>query len=396
MKIFLSFVFMFCTLGVYAQDYYLTKDKNKTPLAVESVEGIAQTLKNRGKDGKYKPVILSKNASEAVYVLAPVSLKSDSDEDASVIGNYNDEDESEVLEPGSFIISLTLKDTPEDIQSALKEYSEESGEEIRPAYGKKTYGRINYNVCSFSTKDSKNMILTAPYNGRYISINYMASSKPDPKTAQGTKISRGEAALGIVVSSLNRAVFNTSGKGVSENKNINSPLPAEGVNAVSEPAEEKHAPVLENWLSKNISARSVRFSFDINEGDNTYSYIMLLPASIAAKPEGKDEARIILKQDADSIMWLEPVFKNSRAYNEEALNKYAPGKKLTQNPVRKIKAAGKNVNFIRKTALNVNSSSYFFKEGGRSFVLSFIAPSSKLTAYEKDSAAVLNGFKSAN
>ena len=141
MKLFLSFVFMFCALGVYAQDYYLTKEKNKTPLAVESVEGIAKTLKSLGKDGKYKPVILSKNAAEAVYVLAPVSLNTDSDEDLSVISNY-DQSEEEISKPGAFAISAALKNEPEDIKSGIKEYSEEYGEEIRPQYTKRTYGRI--------------------------------------------------------------------------------------------------------------------------------------------------------------------------------------------------------------------------------------------------------------
>ena len=389
MKLFLSFVFMFCALGVYAQDYYLTKEKNKTPLAVESVEGIAKTLKSLGKDGKYKPVILSKNAAEAVYVLAPVSLNTDSDEDLSVISNY-DQSEEEISKPGAFAISAALKNEPEDIKSGIKEYSEEYGEEIRPQYTKRTYGRINYDVCSFSTKEAKIIILTAPYNGKYISFNYMASPNADPKSVSGAKISRGEAALGIIASSLNRAVF---ASGAAKQNAVQTPKISEPAAA---PAEERTAPVLEDWSSKNISAREVQFSFNIAENDKTYSYIMTLPVGISAKPEGKEDARIILKQEADALMWLEPVFKNSRSYNDEVLAKYAPGKKFTQNPTRKIKIAGKGVNFVRKTALNVNASSYFFAEGGRRFVLSFVTPSSKLTSYESAASAVLNKFKSAD
>ncbi len=389
MKLFLSFVFMFCALGVYAQDYYLTKEKNKTPLAVESVEDITKTLKSRGKDGKYKPVILSKNASEAVYVLAPVSLNADGDEDLSVISNY-DQSEEEISKPGAFAISAALKSEPEDIKDEIKEYSEEYDDDIRPQYTKRTYGRINYDVCSFSTKEAKIIILTAPYNGKYISFNYMASLNADPKAIPGAKISRGEAALGIIASSLNRAVFTAA----------DAKQKAEQTPKISEPAfeatEERTAPVLEDWSSKNISAREVQFSFNITENDKTYSYIMTLPVAIAAKPEGKEGARIILKQESDAVMWLEPVFKNSRSYNDEALAKYAPGKKFTQNPTRKIKISGKDVSFVRKTALNVNASSYFFAEGGRRFVLSFVTPSSKLTSYESAASSVLNKFKSAD
>lgn len=389
MKIFLSFVFMFCAFGVYAQDYYLTKEKNKTPLSVESVAGIAQTLKSRGKDGKYKPVILSKNASEAVYVLAPASLYADGDEDVFVISNYNQEEE-ELSKPGAFAISAALKSEPEDIKNGIKEYSEEYGEEIRPQYTKRTYGRINYDVCSFSTKEAKIIILTAPYNGKYISINYMASPNADPKAVPGAKISKGEAALGIIASSLNRAVFTG---GAAKQNAEQTPKISEPAH---EPAEERTAPILEDWSSKNISAREVQFSFNISENDKTYSYQMTLPVGISAGPEGKNDARIILKQEADAVMWLEPVFKNSRAYNDEVLAKYAPGKKFTQNPTRKIKIAGKDVSFSKKTALNVNASSYFFGEGGRRFVLSFVTPSSKLTSYETAASAVLSKFKSAD
>lgn len=389
MKTVLALLFMSVSFTALAQDYYLTEDRNKHPLRVSSVQDINKVLKDQGKADKYQPLILTQNASEALFLLVPASLNVRKGEKGFLVSNYDIEANAEDVNDG-FDINISLRDEAEDIKARIAEYSLESGEKVKPLFSKKMYGRIMYEVCTFDMGELSSIILTAPFNGKFVELNYMTPKKTqnDPLEGKKTDIAnkKGEAALGIAASSLNKALL---GKSAPKGGKISSDV--EGAQGGK---KERPAPELSDWMVKKLSPRNLQASFNINEGEEVYSYVIVLPEESSPKPQDEKEGRITIKEEADAIMWLEPVYKNSKNFNDEMTDKYAPEKNFTQNPGRKIKRGGKDISFVKKTALNVNSYSYFFNEGGRKFVLSFIAPSSKLKDYEILSGEVLNGFKS--
>lgn len=389
MKKVLALLFMGVSFTAFAQDYYLTKERNKQPLKVASVQDINKLLKEQGKADKYKPVILTQNASEALFLLVPASLNVRKEEEGFLVSNYDIEANAEDVKDG-FDINIALRDEAEDIKARIAEYSLESGEDVKPLFSKKMYGRIMYEVCTFDMGELSSIVLTAPFNGKFIELNYMTPRKTKKDLLEGKKVDagnkKGEAALGIAASSLTKALF---GKNAAQGGKISA-----DVDDLQSGRQERPAPELSDWMVKKLSPRNLQASFNINEGEEVYSYVIVLPEESSPKPQDEKEGRITIKEEADAIMWLEPVYKNSKNFNDEMTDKYAPEKNFTQNPGRKIKRGGKDISFVKKTALNVNSYSYFFNEGGRKFVLSFIAPSSKLKDYEILSGEVLNGFKS--
>ncbi len=389
MKSILALLFMTVSLSVFAQDYYLTKERNKLPLTVSSVQDIGNVLKEQGKADKYQPVILTQNASEAVYLLVPAGLSVRSEDEGFLVSNYDIEKNVDEVKNG-FDINITLRDEAEDIKARIAEYSLESGEEVKPLFSKKMYGRIMYEVCTFDMGELSSIVLTAPFNGKFVELNYMTPKETQKDLLEGQKKGtdnkKGEAALGIAASSLNKALFGKRNADVVT-ASADAEKPQSG-------RAERPEPELTNWTLKKLSARNMQASFNIEEGENVYSYVLNLPGDVSPKAQDKKDGRVIIKEEADAIMWLEPVYKNSKNFNDEMTEKYAPEKKFTANPSRKVKMGGKDISFSKKTALNVNSYSYFFNEGGRKFVLSFIAPSSKLKDYELLSGQALNGFKS--
>lgn len=389
MKSILALLFMTVSLSVFAQDYYLTKERNKLPLTVSSVQDIGNVLKEQGKADKYQPVILTQNASEAVYLLVPAGLSVRSEDEGFLVSNYDIEKNVDEVKNG-FDINITLRDEAEDIKARIAEYSLESGEEVKPLFSKKMYGRIMYEVCTFDMGELSSIVLTAPFNGKFVELNYMTPKETQKDLLEGQKKGtdnkKGEAALGIAASSLNKALFGKRNADVVT-ASADAEKPQSG-------RAERPEPELTNWTLKKLSARNMQASFNIEEGENVYSYVLNLPGDVSPKAQDKKDGRVIIKEEADAIMWLEPVYKNSKNFNDEMTEKYAPEKKFTANPSRKVKMGGKDISFSKKTALNVNSYSYFFNEGGRKFVLSFIAPSSKLKDYELLSGHALNGFKS--
>ena len=141
MKTVLALLFMSVSFTALAQDYYLTEDRNKHPLRVSSVQDINKVLKDQGKADKYKPVILTQNASEALFLLVPASLNVRKGEKGFLVSNYDIEANAEDVNDG-FDINISLRDEAEDIKARIAEYSLESGEKVKPLFSKKMYGRI--------------------------------------------------------------------------------------------------------------------------------------------------------------------------------------------------------------------------------------------------------------
>lgn len=390
MRIFLFFILSFFAVNAFAQDYYLTMNKNKTPLKVKSAAAISELLKKQGKDSKYQVVILNQNPKGAVYTLVPASLSVETEDNVTNITS---------LKEGNVAFGLTVEfpDKLEDVQAGIEEMKTEFPD-LKLTQSNKLYSRIKYKRYDVSSSEFKQIILQAPYAGKYVQMSYTTEAI-EAKDKDGKPMAdKNEAVLGIAASSLNRAVFTAETP-----KEAQKTFAKTSVKVSAKPAEEAFAnagansaasevlpPVISELSIRKLAPRASEISFILTDGENVYlSKITTVQEYPSAKAEG---GRLILKAEKDAFMWLEPVFKDSKAYNASILQKYAPGKKFNTPRKNKVKVGTKEVNMVKYSALNESTISYFFKDGGRRFVLSFIAPSSKLPAYEKSSAEILRGF----
>ena len=378
MKKLLTLFFILISAYCFAQDYYLTPNKNKTPLQVKSAADITNVLKQQNKDKKYRVVVLYSDAKEAVYILVPASLNVNLSDNDFIINNYDSESETENPPANAFDINVSFKDAPEDMEQNFKQLAKEEQKKIAHERSEKVYGRNKFEKFAFGIENYNITVLTAPYAGKFVELVYMVQTDKSGSSAVNKK---GEAALGIAAASLNRAVF-TANPEVPYTEDSSEDI-----------LKEEVPPVLENFTSDKVSASQTAYKLDIKQGEDTYSYTFTLPSSVTVKQDNSSDIRLIIDKTANSEMWFELVYKNSKQYNDTALAQYAAGKKLNKAKKTKFKAGQKTVTFVKKTALNVNASSYFFNIGDKKFVLSFIAPSAKLPAYEQNAAALLRSFK---
>lgn len=372
MKKLLSLFFILFCANCFAQDYYLTPNKNRTPLKVKSAADISAVLKQQKKDSKYRVVVLDSNAKQAVYILVPASLNVNLSDNDFVINNYDSESDNPPED--AFDINVSFKDVPEDMQQNFKQLAKEENKKITHERSKKVYGRNKFEKYVFNIENYKTTVLTAPYAGKFVEFVYVIRAQKDGSASN----KKGEAALGIAAASLNRAVFTAKASSYAEDSGEDMP---------------EMPPALENFSSSKLSANQTAYKFDIKQDEDTYAYTFTLPSSFAAKQDNSSDVRIIIDKTDNSEMWLELVYKNSKQYNDAALSKYAAGKKLNAAQRTKFRAGSNTVAFVKKTALNVNASSYFFNKGDKKFVLSFVAPSSKTPSYEQAAAALLKSFK---
>ena len=353
----------------------MTSDKNKTPLKVKSSADIAGIIKLQKKDNKYRSLVLWEDTEQAIYILVPADLNVIPYKDYFVVINY-DADSDDTDDYKTFDINVSVKDSVEDMPQNIQKLSEEEKKPVSFEHITKNYGRNKFEQYSFMLDNSKTIVLQMPYGNKFVEFIYMAE-QPEDKNAPSNN--KGETFLGIMASSLNKAVFNNSLKDETKEDDI--------------AAQENN--VLENWTVNKISARQNAYYFEVKDSSGSYGYSFSLPSSaVAPAPEGKEDVRIIIDKTEKSDMWFEAVNKDSKKYNEEVLSKYLSGKKLSNTKKLKFKAGGKNIDFIKKNALNINAYNYFFKAGNKRFVLSFVAPSDKIPIYEQLSGAFLKSFKS--
>lgn len=390
MKKLLVLTFIFIAANCFAQDYYLAPAKNKTPLKVRTTADISKVLKLQDKDKKYRSIILFSDKKQAVYLLVPSSLNVRSDNKNSfIVSNYIQDDDN-ADEYKNFSINIFFKDSIKDMQQTINKLSQENGKEIPFEHITKNYGRTEFEQYTFSLNENKFIVLQAPYAGRYVEFIYMAH-QPDGENAKPNN--KGEAVLGIAASSLNKAVL-TKSADISSYKIAG--LDDAVVNSIIESGNPmgKPDPVMQNWVVNKVSARQTAYYFEIKDDEESLGYTFTLPSNVSPQPEGTNDVRIIIDKTENCEMWFELVYKNSEKYYNEASSKYLNGKKLGNKKQIKFKAGGKNINFVKRNALNANAYNYFFTVEGKKFVLSFIAPSEKMPYYEQISATFLKTFKS--
>ena len=171
MKKLLVLTFIFIAANCFAQDYYLTPAKNKTPLKVRTTADISKVLKLQDKDKKYRSIVLFSDKKQAVYFLVPASLNvKPNNKNSFSISNYNENDDTD--ENKSFNINVFFKDSINDMQQTINKLSQENKKEAPFEHITKNYGRTQFEQYTFSLNENKFIVLQAPFAGRYVEFIY--------------------------------------------------------------------------------------------------------------------------------------------------------------------------------------------------------------------------------
>ena len=120
-NIILGLTFLFACGTVSAQDYFVTKDRNKSSFKVNKITEVQNIFKVQGKSDKYQFVLLSFSNGEGVFTLVPVNFDKELSLDGLSLTDKKDED---------YYIDISIKDSsakPQEDVAAFKKEVASSG-----------------------------------------------------------------------------------------------------------------------------------------------------------------------------------------------------------------------------------------------------------------------------
>ncbi len=403
-NIFFVLAFLFISPVLSAQDYYLTADRNETPLTVSKITDMTDLLKAQGKDKKYQSVVLSFSNGEGLFVLAPLSFEREITLEGISLTDKTDEE---------YYIDISVK----DISDKPKEDYEKFKKEATASSAKITSEK----EIIIRGKRVREVIFTMP---KGVAAGYMLDYKKNLLfITQGTEknitqhsdqVKRIIASLGVVRTAQNaaeqqalppaaNALINTPAAAKPAAKNAAAVVPAAAVPALAA-AEETNPAITAMKQAGLTTAQDVedtdiyslkvtaqgsktnKVSFKYAEG----SYSVVAPSDVNVTLQ---DGRIYFAapRRGKNIMYLEVPSQKSKTFYASAVKDYGEGHVLKAQPAQAIKLGGNTVRLIRKTALNKSANNYFIKKGS-SFVLSYIADSKDDGYFDGVAKSILTSF----
>ena len=395
--------FLFISPLLFAQDYYLTADKNATPITVNSITDMPQLLKAQGKDKKYQSVVLSFSNGEGLFVLAPLTFDREITLEGISLTDKNDED---------YYIDISVK----NISDNPKEDYEKFKKEATSASAK----IISEKDILIRAKRVKEVIFSMPkgvaaagYMFDYKKNFLFITQGTDKNIAQHSdEVKKIIASLGVVHTAQYTAsaptpnIPATKASAKSSAANIPAQPAAAGQSvALAAPSAEVENPAITAMKQAGLSTAQDVEDTDIHslkvtaQGSKANkvafkyaggSYSVVAPSDINVTLQ---DGRIYFAtpRRGKNIMYLEVPSQKSKTFYASAVKDYGEGHVLKAQPAQSVKLGGNTVRLIRKTALNKSANNYFIKKGSN-FVLSYIVDSKDDGYFDGVAKAILTSF----
>ncbi len=391
--------FLFTASFLNAQDYYLTADKNATPLTVNKITDMPDVLKAQGKDKKYQSVVLSYSNGEGLFVLVPTTFNREISLDGMSLIDKNDEDN---------YIDISVKNISKNPKEDLERFKKEATSSAAKITSEKDIlikGKTIKEVLFSTPNGNAAAGYMFDYKKNFLFITQGTAKNIAARCGQVKKII---ASLGVVRTAEygGESAQNTVPASPSAAAQITAAKTSAALPAPSASAEaEAENPAITAMKQAGLSTAQDVEDTDIHslkvtaQGSKTNkvafkyagsSYYVLSPSDVKATLE---DGRVYFASPrrGKNIMYLEVSSQKSKTFYASALKNYGEGHALKAQPAKELKLGANSVRLIRKTALNKSANNYFIKKNS-SFVLSYIADSKDDIYFEGLAKALLTSF----
>lgn len=384
---------MLCAGSCFAQDYFLTADKNETPLKLDRFGQIVEILNIQGKASKYQPVLLDMQNTEAIFLLAPRGFKQEIAEEGIML-----------LDPKQENVFIDIELMPN--KGSLAVYAGQFKEEYTDPDDKRSAAFLSQKEIQLNGHAVMEVILYSSEDKSYIYgyyVNY--KNKKDIKFTMVVTAAENTKYVNILkdaISSLGTIQIKEGAQGAAQPAETAGQVAANAetsVNATAENAakivaeEEKKQPKVArlpiiidvSQATKDAKTNKVNFS-TVNT-----SYYFEVPSDVKASLK---DGRIYFNTSirTKNVFFMELPGSKSKDYYEEVVKKFTSGQSLRQVSAQKAKVGVKEVRVTRKLGLNRAANNYFFKEG-ESFAISSMSDSKDEKYFDNVAKTIINTIK---
>jgi len=392
--LFLSFIFL-CG-AIYAQDYYMTADKNKTPLKVGKISEVQSLMASSGKSKKYQFVLLSFSNGQGVFVLAPISFNQELSPEGVTFTDKKNED---------YTFDINVKNSSakagEDLNafktqalSAKAQLTSESsivmnGNEVKqiffdmPDASRSAAFMTDYrgkNLLFMTQGGKKNIALRVNALKKVIlSLGTLQadSSAAAPVAAVPAAVSSNTAPAAVVPAAV--ATVNVAAP------SANPALAALQKSGLKDLQDDVYIQSLK-VLSQSRGRRQIIFRY----GTSSFSAAVSSNLDVSL-----DDGRLLFKlpRRPKNVFFMEIVSPRSKPYYASLLRKNGEGHAFKSQGAKREKLGVNSVNVLTKDALSKKAVNYFFKQNGIPFVVSYIADTDDNMQYAQMAEDIISSLR---